>query len=457
MWSARSSTMRKNCSISVWSRGEEAASTVAAEPFIDVSGARSSWLTMPRNSARRRSSSSSDVMSCTVTTTETTSPSSDHIDVALTSVLVSVPSGRRNTTSSALTLSPLVAARSSGSSWGGDRAPLSIRWYDTVRRKSPNVSAVSAGAGDDALRLPVELHHVPRLRVEDQHTHRGCVDERLQLGIDALLFPVDPRVRDRHRRLRGEHLQRLLVLLGEVRPSRVHPQVDVPHVPLALPDLQAQERPYRQREVREPRRRHVLDDIPRPQRLPQPAQVMQEPPPVGRVEIHRPPLFLRHARHHQVLERAILVHRRDRAVAGAGERASAVRDLLQHRVHVQRLVYAKDGPGQSRDPGTQCLVLRLQPFGFVQHPTSDDHPAWGIDGGSVPRAYGRAAPPETALIASTGHPSNQFSTTRPGMRWKCRRLPVTTVRPRESAMAPILRSASPRGVPRLSNSALSSP
>ena len=117
MWSARSSTMRKNWSISAWSSGDDAVRTVAAEPFIDVSGARSSWLTTPRNSALNRSSSSRGVMSWTVTTTETTSPSSDQMGVALTSVLVSVPSGRRNTTSSALTLSPFAAARSSGSSW----------------------------------------------------------------------------------------------------------------------------------------------------------------------------------------------------------------------------------------------------------------------------------------------------------------------------------------------------
>ena len=154
MWSARSSTMRKNWSISAWSSGDEAVSTVAAEPFIDVSGARSSWLTTPRNSARKRSSSSSGVMSWTVTTTETTSPSSDHIGVALTSVLVSVPSGRRNTTSSARTLSPLVAARSSGSSWGAI-APPSIRRYDTVRSSSSNARAVP--------RAPVTMRSASRL------------------------------------------------------------------------------------------------------------------------------------------------------------------------------------------------------------------------------------------------------------------------------------------------------
>ena len=275
---------------------------------------------------------------------------------------------------------------------GGDRAsihpPVGHRLEELIERERR-----PAGAGDDAQRLPVEPHHGPRLRVEDQHAHGGRIDERLEVGIDALLFPVDPRVGDGHRRLRGEHLQRLLVLLGEVRPSRVHPQVDVPHVPIALPDLQAQERPYRQRELRVPRRRHMLEEIPRPQRLPQPAQVPQDPPAVGRFVVRPPLLFLRHAGDHQVLERAGLVHRGDRAVARAGEQASAVRDLLQNGVHVERLVYAEDGPGQSCDPGAQCLVLRLQPFGFVQHATSGDRPPWRIDGGSVPRACRKAASP----------------------------------------------------------------
>ena len=48
---------------------------------MEVSGARSSWLTMPRNSARNRSSSSSGARSCMVTTTDSTSPSSDRIGV----------------------------------------------------------------------------------------------------------------------------------------------------------------------------------------------------------------------------------------------------------------------------------------------------------------------------------------------------------------------------------------
>ena len=56
--------MRKNCATSAGPKMREARSTVAAEPLIEVSGARNSWLTMPRNSARMRSSSRSGSRSC---------------------------------------------------------------------------------------------------------------------------------------------------------------------------------------------------------------------------------------------------------------------------------------------------------------------------------------------------------------------------------------------------------
>ena len=69
MRSACSSMMRKNCCVSAAPKPPVAPSTVAVEPLIAASGVRSSWLTMPRNSARIRSSSSIGARSCRVTTT----------------------------------------------------------------------------------------------------------------------------------------------------------------------------------------------------------------------------------------------------------------------------------------------------------------------------------------------------------------------------------------------------
>ena len=83
---------------------------------MEVSGVRSSWLTMPRNSARSRSSSSSGVMSCRVTTTETTSPSSERMGVAFTRVVTLPPPGTSMTISSARTVSPVLSAWARGNS-----------------------------------------------------------------------------------------------------------------------------------------------------------------------------------------------------------------------------------------------------------------------------------------------------------------------------------------------------
>ena len=83
---------------------------------MEVSGARSSWLTIPRNSARMRSCSSSGVMSCRVTTTDFNSPSSDWMGVALSSTVTLRPSGTPMTISSARTVSPELSACDRGNS-----------------------------------------------------------------------------------------------------------------------------------------------------------------------------------------------------------------------------------------------------------------------------------------------------------------------------------------------------
>ena len=53
----------KNCVISAESRSEADSRRVSTDPLTAARGVRSSWLTMPRNSARSRSSSSIGVMS----------------------------------------------------------------------------------------------------------------------------------------------------------------------------------------------------------------------------------------------------------------------------------------------------------------------------------------------------------------------------------------------------------
>ena len=129
--------MRKNSRISAGSSSGVVLSTVATEPLMEVSGARSSWLTMLRNSARSRSSSSSGARSCMVTTTDSSAPSAAWIGVELTSVVTLRPSGTESSISSARTVSGL-----SRNSWGE---------RELVK---PDLAPVAAPADHDLEQLP---------------------------------------------------------------------------------------------------------------------------------------------------------------------------------------------------------------------------------------------------------------------------------------------------------------
>ena len=216
MWSAWSSMRPKNWPTSAGSSGVDESRTVAAAPLIDVSGARSSWLTMARNSARSRSRSSSGVMSCSVATTDTSSPSSERIGEALTRVVTLVPSRRSITSSSACTASPSRTARTTGNSLKATSDP-SMR-----RQVSPHTSCVasraSAGGAPTMRRASRLTITTVRELASTTNTPTGDVLTRsLEVGLGSLLIAVAAGVGDRHRRLGGEHRQGLLVVLGEHR------------------------------------------------------------------------------------------------------------------------------------------------------------------------------------------------------------------------------------------------
>ena len=97
MWAACSAMMRKNSRISAGSSSAASSSSASAEPLMAISGARSSWLTRPRNSVRRRSISSSGARSCMVTTSGRTTPPSARISVPLASVRGLRPSDTEST------------------------------------------------------------------------------------------------------------------------------------------------------------------------------------------------------------------------------------------------------------------------------------------------------------------------------------------------------------------------
>ena len=92
-----------------------------------VSGVRSSWPTMPKNSVRSRSRSASGPMSCTGTTTESAASPSVVIGVALTKVVSLRSPGNSATISSARTASPVRSSLGTGSSLGGISRPSELQ------------------------------------------------------------------------------------------------------------------------------------------------------------------------------------------------------------------------------------------------------------------------------------------------------------------------------------------
>ena len=155
MWSACSSMMRKNWTISAGSSAGEAPSTVAAEPLMEVSGARSSWLTMPRNSARRRSSSSTGVRSWRVTTTGPALPWSPPMRPALTSTLTPRPAGPESTISSARSGAPFPSSFSAASRPSPNRH-LNVAASRSAERpplRSPSTIRLASRLSDTGLPL----------------------------------------------------------------------------------------------------------------------------------------------------------------------------------------------------------------------------------------------------------------------------------------------------------------
>ena len=109
---------------------------------MEVSGARSSWLTIPRNSARSRSNSSKDVMSCMVTITDSTPPSSVGMGVALMMVVILRPSGTWSTISSARMVSPVLSAWARGKSRREISRPSARRTVSVASRSSADWSGL---------------------------------------------------------------------------------------------------------------------------------------------------------------------------------------------------------------------------------------------------------------------------------------------------------------------------
>ena len=121
--------IRRNWRITAGSRSAGDSVIAVTEPRMEVRGIRSSWLTMPRNSARSRSCSSTAAMSCMATTTDSTSPSSERMGVALSSTVTLRPSGTLMTISSARTVSVELRTWARGNSRSENSLPSARRTF----------------------------------------------------------------------------------------------------------------------------------------------------------------------------------------------------------------------------------------------------------------------------------------------------------------------------------------
>ena len=178
---------------------------VSTDPLMEVRGARSSWLTIPRNSARILSSSFRDVISCRVTThrLHLARRASNRDGVALTRTVTDRPSGTLRTISSGPhRVSPVLSSLGDGQNL--DRYLRSVG-PPVVSGTSSNLLRglirVHAGFSTIRTRLPVEGDRRSRPGVEDRHTHGRGVDQRLQARPRPLFVPVPAGVGDDQRRL----------------------------------------------------------------------------------------------------------------------------------------------------------------------------------------------------------------------------------------------------------------
>ena len=240
MRSACSAMRRKYARISGRCIAGAASSRVAAEPLTELSGARSSWLTMPRNAAslafhlpQRREVLHRDHHRDHRAVLGVDGRRVDqHGDAA--------PIGNRQL--NLLGAHRLGAAQHAreGKLGERERAPVGeAAGHDTeeVLGGAPRC----AQALGDAPRLAVERGEVAGRGVEHGHPDRRGLDQGFEVGTRAALVAVGARMGDGGRGLGCEQHQHLFVPVGERRPVLLLDEVEVADVHAAVAHRRALE------------------------------------------------------------------------------------------------------------------------------------------------------------------------------------------------------------------------
>ena len=360
MWSACSSMMRKNWSISAGSSAVEAPSTVAAEPLMEVSGARNSWLTMPRNSNRCRSACSKGVRSCSVTTIEPALPPSAPTGPALTSALMSRPSAPVSTATSARNGSPFPNSFSATSRPSANRQVkvAASRSAERPGLRRPSMIRLASRLSDTRVPLPASNTATP---------HRRGVVQGLEVRPAPLLHVMGAGVTDGRGRQRREQPQQFFILAGELPPACLAAEIEVADMLASMAHGRRLEALPRQAIRGNAQGMDVGAQISHRQRSLTVSNVLEQPRSI-RPFRQLPLLFRSETGAHRVLEPPCVVEGRDATEARAGQRPGALHRFAQRGVEVGAGANAQDRRAQRRGPPRRRPVVSSGLAGVLQCP-----------------------------------------------------------------------------------------
>ena len=332
---------------------------------------RSSWLTMPRNSARSRSSSRSDVKSCSTATNDSTSPSWERTGVAFSSALTLRPSGTRSSISSTLTVSPSLSASATDSSsseislpsarptvitssscsggWPGSRRPSTILLISRLTETAAPVLASKTTTPTGEVSISVSRSALAR-----------CSSRwRRALAITCAAWETNTT--------RTSSSSGLNSLPSSFPATKTSPTRPPPSPTGTARNANWDPTSTGGRSSGKAQRPDVAQQVRQSQGALGPAEVLEEPHPVRR----RPhPLGLLGGQpgREELLHPAGVVQQHKRPVAGPGQRTGAVHKRLEHPAEIQALVDTQTRlaqPGQAVSevsylPVHRCISIGLR-------------------------------------------------------------------------------------------------
>ena len=214
------------------------------------------------------------------------------------------------------------------------------------------------------MRFAIDRDRSAALGVEQDDADRRDVDQGLEVGPGALFVAQPSRVGDRHRRLGGEQAQGFLVVGAERRLSLLLGEIEVAHVPSAMPDGRAEEAAERDRQPGHAERSEVTSSVDNAQRLRDRVEVLKELEASRQVE-QGLMLVVAEARGDEVDHLSRGVQRGQAAAAGIGQRTRGVQHLAQDGVEFEVFADSQSGLVEPGEASAQDGVFASQCIGVL--------------------------------------------------------------------------------------------